>query len=341
MIDLARGEMQAGRDVLIYQGRVFSQNLLTRHSGCQHLQNVDDPDPKIADAWTSAALTDGAFYALKDDGHIDSLRRSHFGKPVLRVIICFLMTDHIRETLSALANEEDVRVLLAVESGSRAWGFESADSDWDVRFVYVRSADAYLSINQPRDVIERNLPNDLDLAGWDLPKALRLFAKSNPALLEWMRSPIVYAQDESFVSALRELEPRYMVPRSGLYHYCSMAMTNHRDFLQAEEVRLKKYFYVLRPILACLFLERTGNWPPVRFAELVETEVDDPALRSAIEELVAVKVGSGELGTGPRIAVLDQFIEPQLERLQGLKLDARTPADVEPLNLLLRAQIGP
>jgi predicted nucleotidyltransferase len=104
------------------------------------------------------------------------------------------MEREIRESLDQIENDERVRVLYAVESGSRAWGFASADSDWDVRFIYARRADWYLSVQRRRDVLEYTLSNGLDMSGWDLRKALGLFAKLNPPLLEWIRSPIVYRE---------------------------------------------------------------------------------------------------------------------------------------------------
>jgi predicted nucleotidyltransferase len=87
---------------------------------------------------------------------------------------------------------EDVVVLLAVESGSRAWGFSSKDSDYDARFIYLRRPEAYLSIRAPRDVIERRIVDEVDVNGWDLRKALGLLMKSNPPLLEWLQCPIIY-----------------------------------------------------------------------------------------------------------------------------------------------------
>jgi len=249
------------------------------------------------------------------------------------------MIEHIRQVLQEVAEREQVRVLLAVESGSRAWGFASPDSDWDVRFVYVRRVEAYLSIAPPRDVIEAALPNDVDLAGWDLPKALRLFAKSNPALLEWIRSPIVYATDDAFIEKLRRLEPSYISLRSGMYHYRSMSMTNFRTGLQDDLVKLKKYLYVVRPLLACRYLERTGQWPPVPFRELIDTEVQNQTLRIAIEELLAKKAQVGEIGVGPRIPTLDEFIVSELDRLDKLDLDAPRATSFEPLDELFRSEV--
>ena len=104
----------------------------------------------------------------------------------------------IRSMLADVEASEDVRICLAVESGSRAWGFPSADSDYDVRFIYVRHPDSYLSIEDVRDVIERPLTDNIDLSGWDIRKALHLFRKSNPPLLEWLQSPMVYSDRPSF-----------------------------------------------------------------------------------------------------------------------------------------------
>ena len=103
--------------------------------------------------------------------------------------------------LDAVEREEDVRVLYACESGSRAWGFASPDSDYDVRFIYVHRPDWYLSIVDRRDVIERPIVDEYDLSGWELRKTLRLFRKSNPPLIEWLGSPIVYRERTAMGSA--------------------------------------------------------------------------------------------------------------------------------------------
>ncbi|MBS4161445.1 nucleotidyltransferase domain-containing protein, partial [Klebsiella pneumoniae] len=102
------------------------------------------------------------------------------------------MNQRINEELANIENMNHVKILFAVESGSRAWGFPSQDSDYDVRFIYVHQKDWYLSIDEKRDVIERPIHESLDISGWELTKALRLFRKSNPPLLEWLSSEMVY-----------------------------------------------------------------------------------------------------------------------------------------------------
>ena len=149
-------------------------------------------------------------------------------------------------------SEEGVTILWACESGSRAWGFESSDSDYDVHFIYSRHRDDYCRVSPLRDVIEMPISDELDISGWDISKALGLLRKSNPPLLEWLQSPIVYDQFEGFKESFWELCKQYFCPRSCMYHYMSMVKRNSRAYLDADQIRLKRYFYMLRPLLSCL-----------------------------------------------------------------------------------------
>jgi len=176
----------------------------------------------------------------------------------------------IVEELSKIEQEEEVRILYACESGSRAWGFPSKDSDYDVRFIYVRPESWYLSIFEKRDVIEHPISGMLDINGWDLKKALNLFRKSNPPLLEWLQSPIVYREIPDVTEQIRMISPLTFSPRSCIYHYLHMAKGNYREYLQGEQVKVKKYFYVLRPILACFWIEKRGTMPPIEFERLAD-----------------------------------------------------------------------
>lgn len=107
------------------------------------------------------------------------------------------ITKVITEKLNEIEEKENVKILHAVESGSRAWGFASPDSDYDVRFIYVRKKEDYLTLCEKSDVIEWQLDETLDINGWDLKKALQLFHKSNATLFEWSNSPIVYRISKS------------------------------------------------------------------------------------------------------------------------------------------------
>ena len=151
------------------------------------------------------------------------------------------MQIRIKTTLADIEQQENVRVLFACESGSRAWGFPSANSDFDVRFIYVRSQADYLRLDEPRDVIERPIVDDLDINGWDLRKTFKLMLKSNPTLMEWLGSPIVYREEPAIASKIRQIAPDFYNPTVAHSHYFSMARTDFRS-LQADEVSTKRYF---------------------------------------------------------------------------------------------------
>ncbi|MFF2889708.1 nucleotidyltransferase domain-containing protein [Paenibacillus sp. NPDC057967] len=227
------------------------------------------------------------------------------------------MTTKIRRELERLEQEEGIRILYACESGSRAWGFPSQDSDYDVRFIYVRPVDWYLSIFEKRDVIERPISEMLDISGWDLRKTLNLFRKSNPPLMEWLDSPIIYSEAFQTADRLRELSYEAYSPKASIYHYLHMARGNYRTYLQGEVVRIKKYFYVLRPILACEWILRMGKMPPMAFESLVDELLPkDGELYRLIGELLARKKAGDELDDEPRLPLLNEYIEDRLASLE-------------------------
>lgn len=225
------------------------------------------------------------------------------------------MKVRIQDELAKIEQTFDVHVLYACESGSRAWGFESVDSDWDVRFVYMHRPAWYLSIDRLRDVIECPIDEGLDISGWDLRKALGLFRKSNPPILEWLHSPMVYAADAVFLDDWRKLVPQYFSPRSCGYHYLSMVKHNYREYMHKDRVRLKKYFYILRPLLGCLWLERALGPVPMEFEVLVDTLIDDIALKADIKRLVDEKRAGIELSEGPCIESIGRFLKSETQRL--------------------------
>jgi len=196
--------------------------------------------------------------------------------------------------LEEVERENNVKVLLAVESGSRAWGFHSAESDWDVRFVYVHQLDWYLKVNEGRDVIEHIYDDDVDLVGWELRKTLRLFQKSNPSLLEWLHSPIIYRADEAFLLRMRTLEPAFFNPIKTMYHYGSIYIKHDKRYLQNAAYPLKRFLYYLRGILACRWIEERQTMPPVLFSDLVKATVREESIRQKIDGLLALKRQSKE-----------------------------------------------
>ncbi len=221
------------------------------------------------------------------------------------------MKERIVSELERIERERDVSILLAVESGSRAWGFASPDSDYDVRFVYVHRCDWYLSVLEPRDVIEEMLPGDLDVSGWELRKALRLFAKCNLALNEWLGSPVTYRADLRFREQLTNLIPRHFNPIAGTHHYRKMAKRALDDNYRDGRIGIKKVFYVMRPLFACRWIANTGTQPPTAFADLVSASWVNDDERHWVADLQRLKT----------YAVEAQLIELDASRAQKLRAE--------------------
>ncbi|WLR42383.1 nucleotidyltransferase domain-containing protein [Bacillus carboniphilus] len=249
------------------------------------------------------------------------------------------MKKHIVEVIKQIEKDHDIKVLYACESGSRAWGFPSKDSDYDVRFIYVHKVNWYLSIDQKRDVIEipgrdsLSIKVDplLDVSGWELTKALRLFRKSNPPLLEWLRSSMIYYQAYSTIDQLRAIENEVFSPISCMHHYLHMAKRNFREYLQKEEVKIKKYFYVLRPVLAGKWIENHQTVPPIEFEKVFEAMIEEGPLKQSIHELLARKKAGEELFLEKRIDVINEYLEKEIDYLEQyvktIEIERKDPTD--------------
>ncbi len=224
----------------------------------------------------------------------------------------------IEVELARIEREKGVCIVYACESGSRAWGFESSDSDYDVRFLYAHPTEWYLRVVPGSDVIEPPIEGLLDIAGWDLRKALRLLQKSNPPLLEWLQSPLIYRERRNVVQRLRALMPQYYQPVACHYHYLHMAQGNYRDFLRGDTVWLKKYLYVFRPVLACRWIERGHGVVPIQFQILVDRVLDEDDVKAAVGDLIRRKKGGEELDRGPHIPAISGFLAREVDRLSAL-----------------------
>lgn len=215
--------------------------------------------------------------------------------------------------LAGVEAEFGVRILFAVESGSRAWGFPSPDSDYDVRFVYVHPLDWYLSLTAGRDVIELPIADDFDIGGWDLRKALNLLLKPNPVMLEWLSSPIRYAWNEGDAAKLIRLAGRTAHASACLHHYLSLGEGQWRQHVgERESVNYKKYFYVLRPALAIRWVRLNPDRPPPMNIQAMSHGLDlEPAAVTDIARLLALKAKARETGEGGRIPRLDRLIQAE------------------------------
>jgi predicted nucleotidyltransferase len=247
------------------------------------------------------------------------------------------MHPQILACLTRIEREHGVHILYAAESGSRAWGFASPDSDYDVRFVYIHAVDHYLGIAERRDVVELPVNALLDVNGWDVRKALALFRKSNAPLYEWLRSPIVYRRDERFFRELSALMPDYFSLRAGCHHYLSMTRNAYENDLRGETVRLKKYFYALRPLLAAGWILEHRTVPPMEFAPL-RTLIREDGVQQAIDDLLERKQASDEKTLIPPVAILQDFITERLAVCQRESAVIEPHVgEEEPLNRLFRS----
>lgn len=229
------------------------------------------------------------------------------------------MKELVQEQLKNIERDFHVKVLFAVESGSRAWGFASKDSDYDIRFIYIHPIEWYLSIDpqgigKKRDVIELPISKDMDMSGWEITKVLRLFRKSNPSIFEWLRSDTIYLQQYNFISNLKVLENDFYNPKALLYHYINMAKNNVPEH-QQKSVKLKSYLYALRSLLTCKWIELHDEIPPIRFQDLMGNLKLGKQLTSEIEDLIEKKTSGYELNVIKPIPIVEEYIESEIIRL--------------------------
>lgn len=237
----------------------------------------------------------------------------------------------IDATLAGIMKNDGVRVLLAVESGSRAWGFPSPDSDYDCRFLYVRPLDQYLSLWPQRDVIEMPLVDDMDLSGWDLAKALRLMLKGNAVVLEWLTSPIVYGGEPDVRDTLLAFAGAHVSRAMVGRHYLHLGEGQRRmHFSDTTAVPMKKLFYALRPAgaLRWLRLHPGQRVAPMNFRILM-AECEPPReVETIVTDLIARKAETRELGSAPLPSAIAAFIDAEFEAARQVYDGAADPIDI-------------
>ena len=230
------------------------------------------------------------------------------------------MRSRIIETLRSIEEAHKVTVLYACESGSRAWGFASADSDYDVRFLYVRPMDWYLSVDERKDVIEVPVDDKLDINGWDLRKSLSLLRRSNSVILEWLASPVRYLTHDSYVPLLIELSRRAFQPRSSCRHYLGMAKRSLAVCQTEEQVKIKSYLYALRPMLCSRWIVKFGKQAPMLIDDLIAEFLpgQHDGLRQYIDDIIRIKKGKNEQDRINRSPEFENYLRLQLEELETL-----------------------
>ena len=244
------------------------------------------------------------------------------------------MLETIKEKLKEIEERESVKILHCVESGSRAWGFASPDSDYDVRFIYVRPKEHYLRLDKAKDVIEWQLDGTLDINGWDLQKALKLLYKSNPTLFEWNSSPRVYQTTGEWKEVSSVIE-KYFSAEQGLHHYLNIAKSNYRKYLNEDAVRFKKYFYVLRPLLACKWILQQKTPPPMLFESLADKYLDE-SVKPDVKALLKIKTEMPEISEGKHFDRIDEYLLREINEIEQIisEFPEKEPQSWEPLNEL-------
>ena len=210
----------------------------------------------------------------------------------------------INEKLDAIEKQNNVRILLAVESGSRAWGFPSVDSDYDVRFIYARNPDDYLKLNPSNKELDDHLEDTkdypYDMAGWDIRKTLRLLLSSNATPMEWAKSPIQYIANNELQASLVSFAP-YLNPYSLFRHHYVLAckantvaisgslITDNNGQNSMQEVNIvkpKKLLYALRSFLSCEWILDQSTTPdiPISIHDLAQNKGME--FRNALHNLI-------------------------------------------------------
>lgn len=217
--------------------------------------------------------------------------------------------------LRELERIHDIKIILAVEAGSRAYGLDSPDSDYDVRFIYSHRRDWYLSValEEQRDVIELPFSDGLDIHGWDLRKSLRLFWKSNPGFIEWIQSETVYESHGAFRDQVKNLIPMIYSTAGGIHHYINMAIRSQKS-CNLESPSIKTYLQTLRALLSALWLERHHTPAPIEFKKLYLSLNLEQDLQNDISTLVYNKRNSTETNDTEVYSLVHNFIIRQLNK---------------------------
>ena len=222
------------------------------------------------------------------------------------------MKQYIIQKLTDLEKQHHIKIFHAVESGSRAWGFASQDSDYDVRFLYYHQPEWYFSVSKQADnIVKMEENNLLDFAGWELKKTLLLLIKGNMSLYEWIQSPIVYKQSKEF-ETLKALAQEFYNPKALMFSYVGIAENNYNAYANKEKAKLKKYLYILRTLAACRWIEQQQTPPPIEIDKLKGVFRQDPLIWEFLNHLIEEKKKGTELGLIDSPALINRWIEEQL-----------------------------
>jgi predicted nucleotidyltransferase len=244
------------------------------------------------------------------------------------------INDTVISRLNEIEKEEGIQILFACESGSRAWGFASADSDFDIRFVFKRPLRGYMVLQDPPDTLEYPIKDNLDFSGWDIKQFLLHLYKSNGVMFEWLQSPVKYWDSRGFCATLSNVMNDYFNPRSTINHYLGLTKRTLLDFGESEGVKLKKYFYVLRPLMAARWVHGRKCIPPMDFASLLSASEFTESVLSKIADLQRLKAQCLESQLIPRLTDLEAFVHSELDFIESHLPEKIPGRDISDLNAL-------
>jgi len=251
-----------------------------------------------------------------------------------RLPILQVMQELIQQKLQEIGRQE-LTLLYACESGSRGWQFPSPDSDYDVRFIFVRPQDYYLTVNEISEDLQFPIADELDIYGWDLRKVLRLMAKSNTTPFEWLQSPIVYQSQPGFREELWNVSQQYFSQRSHLFHYLGVATSAMASFTENGQIGIKKLFYILRPLLAASWCFHNNSIAPMTIGPLMQ-QLPAP-LQAELTDLIAHKANTPEQQLVTLSQSLSNYIHSTYEDLRSRAGEtAKNEADIKSLNAFFR-----
>lgn len=215
---------------------------------------------------------------------------------------------YVQGEIKRLEAFHEIKILFACESGSRAWGFASPDSDYDIRFIFKHPFKKYISIGNYKTDMDFAVENDIDLSGWDLKKMLGLLLKSNATIFEWLQSPIIYHNLAGFKESLWDICPHYFNPKTLIHHYLGTAKSAYKSGVSEGHIKIKKYFYIIRPVLAAKWIAQFHEIPPMEFAKLCMLIEKEP-IYIVIQQLLEQKRIAKEGELIKLIPELESFIE--------------------------------
>lgn len=248
------------------------------------------------------------------------------------------MKNTILKKLTETENKHGVKIIHAIESGSRGWGFAAKDADYDCRFVYVHPRDWYLSVQDKPDFIETEQNEVFDIKGVDITRALKYIVKPDASIYEWLSSNEIYICNDALVNPLKGLTTEYFNPITLSWHYLSLSKKMVGDIDSADEAKIKKYFYVLRPLANLNFIAKHRTMPHMEYVRTLADTDTSFEIRKAVDELLTVKLASNEHHKIPKNQLLVDYFKAEIEKFEeSLKTMQHTKnRDLERVDDVLR-----